>query len=203
LQRLEFQIIYLYIHYSRIANDRPMPYRQSNPQIILKPQDLVVLLRLALDSNGAPTYAALAAELSLAASEIHAGLERAALAQLARKDRAGRPAVVREALKRFVEHGARYSFPAIHGAATRGVPTGYAAPPLKNKIVQSNELPPVWPYNHGSVRGMAFYPLYPAVPEAAARNPNLYESLVLFDAVRGGSARERALALEILQKKLG
>jgi hypothetical protein len=49
---------------------------------------------------------------------------------------------------------------------------------------------------------MAFYPLYPSVPEAAARNPALYELLVLFDGVRGGSQRERAIALELLNERL-
>lgn len=162
-----------------------------------------MLLRLALESASAPTYATLAEEMKLTASEIHAGLERAALARLARKDEAGRPVVVREALRHFVEHGARYSFPSIQGGATRGMPTGYAAPPLKDKIVQPPGLPPVWPHRNGSVRGMAFYPLYPTVPEAAARNPHLYELLALFDAVRGGSAREHALALDVLRERLG
>lgn len=162
-----------------------------------------MLLRLALEPGAAPTYAALASELGLTASEIHAGLERATIAQLARKGKAGKPSVVRDALKLFVEHGARYAFPAIHGSATRGIPTGYAAPPLKDKIVQPNEPPPVWPHKNGTVRGVAFYPLYPSVPEAAGRNPALYELLVLFDAIRGGSARERALALELLGERLG
>lgn len=176
---------------------------KSNPQIVLRPQDLVVLLRLALEPNAAPTYAVLAGELGLTASEIHAGLERATIAQLAIKDKAGKPSVVRMALRLFVEHGARYAFPATHGGVTRGMPTGYAAQPLKDKIVQPNEPPPVWPHKNGTVRGVAFYPLYPTVPEAAGRNPALYELLVLFDAIRGGSARERALALELLGERLG
>lgn len=175
---------------------------KSNPQITLKPQDLVMLMRLALEPGSAPTYAALAGELGLTASEIHAGLERATVAQLARKDQASKPTVVREAFKLFIEHGARYSFPAIHGSVTRGLPTSYAAPPLKDKIVQPNEPPPVWPHKSGTVRGVAFYPLYPTVPEAAGRNPALYELLALFDAIRGGSARERALALEMLDERL-
>jgi len=179
-----------------------MARAKSNPQIALKPQDLVVLLRLALEQGAAPTYAALAGELGLTASEIHAGLERATLAQLARKDQAGKPSVVRAALKLFIQHGARYAFPAIFGTATRGMPTGYAAPPLKDKIVQPNDMPPVWPYKNGTVRGLAFYPLYPTVPEAAARNPALYELLVLFDAIRGGSARERALAIKMIEERL-
>lgn len=175
---------------------------KSNPQVVLRPQDLVVLLRLSLERGAPPTYAALAGELGLTASEVHAGLERAALAQLARKDEAGKPSVVREALLMFVQHGARYAFPVIRGEMTRGTPTDYAASPLKEKIVQPNEPAPVWPNKAGSVRGAAFYPLYPTVPEAAARNPALYELLVLFDAVRSGSPRERAIALQLLDQSL-
>jgi hypothetical protein len=179
-----------------------MPKVKSNPQVVLRPQDLVVLLRLSIEKGPAPTYALLASELSLTASEIHAGVERAVLAQLARKDQAGKAAVVREALRQFVLNGARYAFPATRGGMSRGMPTGYAAAPLADKIVQPNEPAPVWPHKNGTVRGEAFYPLYPTVPEAAGRNPALYELLVLFDAVRGGSPRERALALPLLDERL-
>ena len=179
-----------------------MAHAKTNPQIVLRPQDLVVLLRLSLMPDVTPSYAALAGELGLTASEVHAGVERAMAARLARKDAAGRPLVLREALRLFVRYGARYCFPATRGSSTRGLPTGHAAAPLNAMIVSpTNEPPPVWPHKSGSVRGEAFYPLYPTVPEAAARNPALYELLALFDAVRGGSARERALALETLDKR--
>lgn len=175
---------------------------RSNPQVTLRPQDLVVLLRLSIVSGTPPTYAALASELRLTASEIHAGIERAVVAQLARKDNSGKPFIVRDALKLFVQHGARYAFPATRGEATRGMPTGYAAPPLKDKIAQSNDPIPVWPYKNGAARGVALYPLYPTVPEAASRNAALYELLVLFDAIRGGSPRERALAITMFDERL-
>lgn len=179
-----------------------MTRAKSNPQIILRPQDLVVLLRLSKEKGQAPTYATLASETGLTASEVHAALERATLAQLARKDAAGKATVVRDALLLFLQHGARYAFPATRAGMTRGMPTGYAAPPLKDKIVQPSEPPPIWPYKNGTVRGEAFYPLYPSVPEAAARNPALYELLALFDAIRGGSPREHALALPMLAERL-
>jgi len=163
---------------------------------------LVVLLRLALAHGAPPSYAVLGSELALTASEVHAALERASVAQLARKDKAGKASVVREALRMFLKHGARYAFPATRGEMTRGMPTGYAAPPLKDKIVQPNEPAPVWPHKTGSVRGAAFFPLYPTVPLAAAGNPALYELLALFDAVRGGSPRERAIALQLLDERL-
>ena len=62
--------------------------------------------------------------------------------------------------------------------------------------------PPAWPWKKGTARGIAFHPLYPSVPEAAERNPALGELLALFDAVRGGSAREQALALVLLEGRL-
>lgn len=177
----------------------------KNAQIVLRPQDLVVLLRLSLEDGVAPTYAALADELCLTASEIHAGVKRAEAAQLVHKDEAGKPVVIKEALRLFVQHGARYAFPATRGSESRGMPTSYAAAPLLDKIVAGNSANsplPVWPYKGGSARGVAFYPLYPSVPQAAMRNPALYELLVLFDAVRGGSVRERALAIAILDERL-
>lgn len=175
---------------------------KSNPQIVLRPQDLVVLLRLALERGPAPPYAALAADLGLTASETHAAVERAVAAQLARKDAGGKATVVREALRLFLQHGARYCFPATRGGMTRGFPTGYAAPPLKELIVAGSDPVPVWPHKNGTLRGIALQPLYPSVPDAAARNPALYELLVLFDAIRAGSARERALVIDLLDKRL-
>lgn len=179
-----------------------MARSKSNPQVVLRPQDLVVLLRLALERGPAPTYAALAAELGMTASEVHGAVERATSAQLATKDASGKASVVFAALSSFVQHGARYCFPATRGSLTRGLPTGYAVAPLKEMILPGNDPPPVWPHKNGTLRGFAFYPLYPSVPEAAGRNPALYELLALFDAVRGGSARERTLALELLEKRL-
>jgi hypothetical protein len=105
-------------------------------------------------------------------------------------------------LRAFVEHGARYCFPATQGGLSRGVPTGYAASPLSEQIRPGNDPPPVWPWKKGTARGIAFHPLYPSVPEAAERNPALGELLALFDAVRGGSAREQALALALLEERL-
>ena len=92
-----------------------MARTKGNPQIILRPQDLLVLLRHTLAGDEAPSYAALAADLGLTASAVHAAVERAMVARLARKDAAGRPRVLLEPLRLFVQHGARYCFPATRG----------------------------------------------------------------------------------------
>ena len=100
-------------------------------------------------------------------------------ARLAIKDEAGKPSVVRTALKAFMQHEARYYFPATQGALSRGVPTGYAASPLNEQIRPGSDPPPVWLWKKGTARGIAFHPLYPSVPEAVERNPALEELLVL------------------------
>ena len=181
-----------------------VPNAKSNPQTVLRPQDLLVLLRLSLErsSESPPSYAVLAVDLGLTASEVHAAVTRVVVAQLATKDSAGRPRVRLEPLRLFVQHGARYSFPATRGPQTRGVATGFAAAPL-NALVRSStgEPVPVWPDKNGTVRGETLYPLYPTVPQAALRNPALYELLALFDAIRAGSAREHALAVQCLDDR--
>jgi hypothetical protein len=83
-----------------------------------------------------------------------------------------------------------------------GLPTSYAAEPLSAHIVSSSDPPPVWPSVAGKVRGLALTPLYPSAPAAALRNPPLYQSLALFDAIRAGNARERTLARKLLEERL-
>jgi hypothetical protein len=178
-----------------------MMKRINNHQVSLKPQDLLVALKLALPRQESASYAELAKALGLSASEVHASVGRLKAARLAvMKD--DRPVVVRAALKEFVLHGARYAFPAIMGTATRGMPTGYAAAPLSAIISQPAELPPVWPDAQGTRRGIAFYPLYPTAPQAARNDNELYECLVLLDALRGGAARERQIATKLLDERL-
>ena len=85
---------------------------------------------------------------------------------------------------------------------TRGVPTRYAASPLKQHLEQGKEPPPVWPYAEGSIRGYSYAPLHKNVPKAALSDPDLYELLVLVDALRDGKARERELAGKELRERL-
>ncbi len=170
--------------------------------MILKPQDVVVLLKLVAIGQEPWTFQRLAVELSISQSEVHAGVRRAVAARLMSDatTASGRP--VREALLEFLVHGVKYAFPPERGALTRGVPTGYAAPPLNKLIVGSSDPPPVWPYAEGSVRGLAFAPLYPSVPVAALQDSRLYELLALVDAIRDGRARERNLAAKELESRL-
>jgi hypothetical protein len=174
---------------------------EYNGKVTLRPQDVVLLLKLSVVIGKRPTYSSLGADLRMSASEVHAAMKRAESARLLTIGARGLQPD-RRALLEFVLHGLRYAFPAIRGALTRGVPTSYAAPPLNSQFVQPNELPPVWPSASGKVRGYELSPLYPKAPDAALKDAKLYELLALVDALRDGRARERQIAEKLLTARL-
>ena len=99
-------------------------------------------------------------------------------------------------------YGIKYVFVPDRGGLTRGMPTVHAAPPLEDKFAPSDDPAPVWPDPEGKVRGTAFSPIYKAAPMAARRDKQLYELLVLVDAIRDGRAREREIAVTELRGRL-
>jgi hypothetical protein len=167
---------------------------------MLRPLDIVVLLKLAL-KDGRPPYLQMANELHLYPSEVYNSIKRARASHFIQRPEEDR--LNRSALLEFLLHGIRYAFPAEKGTLTRGVPTGYAAPPLLESIAASSEPPPVWPYADGPARGYSFAPLHKNVPQAALEDSKFYELLALVDALRDGRARERELAGRELKKRLG
>lgn len=166
----------------------------------LKPQDVVVLLKLVVMGRTRPAYAQLASELFMSGSEIHASVQRAKAARLIQTLESGdRPN--RNGLEEFLIHGLKYAFPPEKGAMTRGVPTAGAAEPLRRELTPEDPIP-VWPFEEGPKRGYAYIPLHKSVPKAALRDPKLYELLALVDAIRDGRARERQLAQRELSSRL-
>lgn len=167
----------------------------------LKPQDVVVALKLCAYRGVRPPISVIANDLSLSPSEVHGAIKRLRASRILQgpglKDR---PNI--SALEEFLIHGLKYAFPAEHGDITRGIPTSYAAEPLKSEIALSNDLPPVWPWPEGNTRGLGLEPLYRKVPQAALRDSELYQLLALVDAIRDGRARERKIAEQELIRRL-
>jgi hypothetical protein len=157
--------------YSLFANREYSVKRKINQQVTLKPQDLMVLLKLLAVGEKSCTYSGLSDALGVSSSEVHASIGRAKSARLLNIENDG-PLVIRAALKEFL------------------------------LVSQPNELPPVWPDAAGNQRGVTFHPLYPTAPLAARKDRVLYEFLALFDALRGGAARERQLAARILAERV-
>ena len=167
----------------------------------LKPQDIMVALKLCTYERKRPPMSMIAADLSMSPSEIHAAIKRLQQARLLHgPELQEKPNI--SALEEFLVHGVKYAFPAQHGEVTRGLPTSFAAPPLKGEIASPGELLPVWPWREGETRGVALEPLYRTAPAAALRDPILYELLALVDAIRDGRARERKIAEKELISRL-
>ena len=169
--------------------------------MILKPQDVLVMLKLVALGPRSWSYAWLAVQLGMSPSQLHSAVKRALAAQLAVRKGEDIVPNIRN-LEEFLVHGLKYVFVPERGDLTRGMPTAHAAPPLEPHFISSSEPPPVWPEAQGSVRGIAFSPLYSLAPGAAQADPQLYELLVLVDAIRGGRARERDLAIKEITKRL-
>ena len=171
--------------------------------MVLKPQDVFVVLKLIALARPRWTYVQLANELFMSVAEINAGIRRAIQAGLvARLEGKQSPQTIRKAPEEFLIHGVKYAFAPDLGGLARGLPTAHAAPPLESKFLPSDEPPPVWPDPEGPVRGYSFSPLYKSVPKAASMDRKLYELLALVDAIRDGRARDKNLAAKELHARL-
>jgi hypothetical protein len=163
----------------------------------LKPQDVLLLLKIVSDNHPSWNQKPMAEALGLSQSEVSESVVRCKYSGLLAPN--GKTAM-KLGLMEFLQHGLRYVFPQKPSAVIRGVPTSHSAPPL-NEYIQSTENY-VWPYGKGTIRGQSIQPLYPSVPEAALRDEKLHELLALADALRVGRAREKELAVAELKKRL-
>ena len=166
---------------------------------MLKPQDILALLKVHSWDSTNWTYSSLAQSLGMSASEVHAALERCEAAGLYNGENRR---ILKQAVLEFLVHGLRYVFYAQPGPLSRGLPTAHSAEPLKSKLVASPSEVYVWPDPQGAVRGQAITPLYRSVPQAASNDPKLYALLSLIDAIRVGRVREQRLARGELEKLL-
>jgi hypothetical protein len=165
----------------------------------LRPQDILVLLKLLASPGKQWRQVDLAQELGLSQFEISAALTRAAYSGFLDQEK---KRLNKSALEEFLLHGLKYVYPAKPGAVCRGVPTAHSALPISKKIVSSSEDQYVWPHDEGKVRGQGIPPLYESAPAAALKDPKLHELLAIVDALRVGRARERQIAADELKRRL-
>lgn len=165
----------------------------------LRPQDILVLLKLVASQGKEWRQVDLAQELGLSQFEISNALERAKYSGFLD---GSKKRVMKSALEEFLVHGLKYVYPVLPGAVCRGIPTSHSAPPLSKHIVSKEHDQYVWPFVDGNLRGQAIEPLYESVPLAAQKDPKLHELLALVDALRVGRAREREIAQRELKRRL-
>lgn len=100
---------------------------------MLKPQDIVIILKILAKQAQPWSQGGLAVELGMSASEVNAGIKRAVLSGLLHKKH-NKVIPNKKALEEFMLHGLKYVFPAERGQPTRGIAAAYAAPVLKGNL---------------------------------------------------------------------
>jgi len=163
----------------------------------MRPQDVVILLKILSLKGQHWQYRDLAHNLSISISEVSDSLKRSHTAGLVDESK---KKIFRQSLMEFIEFGLHYVFPQIPGTMVVGYPTGHSHPYFKKKFISDENY--VWPYMDGNVRGLAIEPLYKGAVAACQKDPDLYLMLASIDMVRLGRARERKEALNELKKMI-
>lgn len=162
----------------------------------LKPQDILILLKIVCLGDTPFRIIDLAHDLDISPGEITMALERLKISGLIAGDkRRPNPASILE----FLIHGLKYVFPAEQGTIMRGIPTAHSGAKLSQKIISDTEY--VWPSEEGTSRGIAISPLYSSVPYAVLKDQKLHRLLALVDTIRVGRAREQGMARKELEKE--
>jgi hypothetical protein len=169
---------------------------------MLRPQEVLVTCKLLVVGRGDWTFASLAADLGMSASEVHASVGRARSAGLLAPTTV-KPIVVRPQLLSLVATSVHDVFFAQRGAVAAGVPTSTSATCLQG-IFPRREIAQVWPCASArrTATGESVLPLYPSVPEACQRDGRLYRLMALVDVVRVGDPAEQRLAVDLLRRAI-
>ena len=163
----------------------------------MKPQDILILLKIISLEEKPWSQVTLANELFMSQSEISQSIARSKFAGLLHIT--GKK-VYSLSLMEFLQYGIRFVFPQKPGPVVRGVPTAHSVPPL-NTIIRREENY-VWPSAKGTVRGHSILPLYKSAVNAVKLDQKLYIFLALVDALRVGKAREKEIAVSELKRRI-
>lgn len=167
-------------------------------QTTMRPQDVVILLKLLTWKGPDWQYRDLSTSLFLSLSEVSQSLSRSHTAGLVD---ASRKKVNRQSLMEFIRYGLRYVFPETPGTLVTGIPTAHSHPFYRRSFVADTQF--VWPEPQaGTDRGLAIQPLYKNCPKAAMEDKELYLLLASVDILRVGKTREFRAALDQLQKHI-
>lgn len=163
----------------------------------MRPQDIVVLLKILIFEGQDWQYQDLAKSLYISGAEITESLNRSCFAGLIDYNK---KRVNKLSFFEFLRYGLPYVFPQAPGALTKGMPTAHSHHFFKESIISNNIY--VWPDIAGIEYGQAIEPLYPNQIKAAKEDPKLYEVLAMLDVMRTGKNREIKIAQNYLSKLL-
>ncbi|TGD82732.1 hypothetical protein [Hymenobacter wooponensis] len=161
----------------------------------MRPQDVVLLLKISLLENKAWQGKELAVALGLSAAEVSDALRRCQFARLLHPEHR---TINRPRLLRFLLYGLPCVFPVELGAHQQGLPI--VLPPDKGWPTLSETY--VWPSADGPAWGATIEPLYPGAVVAARQDAALHELLTLADMLRLGNPHLHPTAKQQLRQLL-
>lgn len=164
----------------------------------MRPQDIVILLKIISKGNQPWQNKDLASELLISPAEVSDSLNRSGMAGLIEHEKKRK--VYRQNLIEFIEHGLHYVFPAVPGTMVNGMSTSHSHPYMRSQF--QSELHYVWPDAKGEVRGLSIEPLYKSQVKAARVDGKLYLMLAMIDVIRVGRVREMKFAIELLKENI-
>ena len=163
----------------------------------MRPQDIVILLKLVSIGEKAWQYRDLSADLYIPISEVSDSLRRSEKAGLFNSEIRH---VHRQSLMEFIQYGLRYVFPTGPEAMVTGIATAHSHP-FYQKFFKA-DMQYAWPDEQGNIRGLAIEPLHSNVPKAAKKDELLYKLLASIDILRVGRVRELNRATNELKKEI-
>lgn len=164
----------------------------------MRPHDLIILCAVVLQKDDSWFMKDLAHQLKLSQSEVSESLHRSMQVGLIDPEKRR---VQKLNLMEFLQHGLKYTFPAIPGTLDRGEPTAVSAKPLADKLNSSIKF--IWPVPGGEMNGVVITPLYSKLPKACFEWMALYRVAALIDTLRLNlNAREIELAIQLLKSQL-
>jgi len=173
----------------------PMPHHT------LKPQDVLVACRRALPGGAEMTQKQLAGALCLSPSTVFAALQNLRLAKLL-PGQGVTESAARARLYDFLVHGISVVYLPVKTSVTRGIATGIFSPLFRGRFAGAEDVVLVWPYSRGRETGEGLVPLYPSLPLACSRDPELYQLMAAIDVLRVGRVREKDAAATYLEELL-
>lgn len=164
----------------------------------MRPQDIVILLKVCSFKDSAWQISTIANTLLISISEVSESLNRSKIANLIDYKKKN---INRQNLLEFLEHGVHYVFPQEPGAMVRGISTAHSHPFMKKMFTA--EIDYVWPDREGDTIGLMIEPFYARQIEAIKQDDTLYLLLSLVDVIRVGRVREIKYAIDELKKQIG
>lgn len=165
---------------------------------MLKPHDIVILLKAFNWQDMGWTYETISTDLGTSKSNVYNSLCRCTDAGFYNEQER---TVIRDPLREFLIHGLPYVFYVHPGRLTMGVPTAYSCPDVSELFPGKRDVY-IWPSASGTAKGQAIAPLSKYAPLAITRDRDLYVFLSLIDVIRIGDRHEKEIASQKLLEKM-